>query len=91
MVSVLVLLVLMSPSDSHLIEGGIDGYQAHEGERINTLINPYPTDPSLSVPLSGYPANSGVEPVRVMMNESSDIDNGDARLLRGKKPTRSDR
>jgi hypothetical protein len=47
------------------------GFQVHEGEGIVILGRPYPTDPSLTAPIQGFPADSGVEPVHVMMNESS--------------------
>jgi hypothetical protein len=48
------------------------GFQVHEGGGIGTLVTPYPTDPSLSAPMPGFPADSGVKPVQVMMNESSE-------------------
>jgi hypothetical protein len=48
------------------------GFQAHEGEGIGALVRPYPTDPSLTAPMPGLPADSGVEPVRGMMNERSE-------------------
>jgi hypothetical protein len=44
----------------------------HEGEGIVTLDTPYPTDLSLTAPMPGFPADSGVEPVNVMVNESSE-------------------
>jgi hypothetical protein len=48
------------------------GFQAHEGEGIGALVRPYPTDPSLTAPMPGFSVDSGVEPVNVMVNESSE-------------------
>jgi hypothetical protein len=48
------------------------GFQAHEGKGIVILGTPYPTDQSLTAPMPGFGADSGVEPVQVMMSESSE-------------------
>jgi hypothetical protein len=61
----------LSDRDRQLLDSS-GGFQAHEGGGMVILGTPYPTDPSLSAPMPGFPADSGVKPAQVMMNESSE-------------------